>query len=190
MANNQPTFIVKWIGGIVASVITAYLITNYVTHNGSNKGPDIDAGRGVLPFEQKYGLFKFEYPVFLDKVIEEVSDDQPVASVSVVRRDLHQLHQTIGENGWDNLSLFDKVKLALTAPGLDFSDNGMVSVVLFPTYSLVAAITATKAGNQSASAKAPVFKRLDPIAREYVDWGNLPSSGCTQQRTQDWVKLN
>lgn len=186
MANNQPTFIVKWIGGIVASVITAYLIVNFINHSVNDKSPDIDAGRGVLTFEQKHGLFKFEYPVFLDKVIEKVSCDQPMASVVAIRRDLHQLQQNIGENGWDNLSFFEKLTVTSGTPDLD--EIGMVTIILVPNYVLAAAI-ATKADNQSASTKADVFAGLDPIAREQVDFGNLPSSGCSQRRTQDYVNL-
>lgn len=183
MANEEPTYIVKWIGGIVASVITAYLIANLITNDKSSLGPDIDAGRGVfLTFEQQDGLFKFEYPVFLDKVTESDSSDKPFVGVSVVRSDVLQA------KSMENLSLLEK--LTTLPPSMDLDKMGVLVVILVPTYYLLDVTTSKKTDSQSSPAEADVFAGLDPIAREQVDWNNLPSSGCTQKRTHDYVHLS
>jgi hypothetical protein len=97
VANKEPTYIIQWIGGIVGSVIATYLIANFITNNNSSLGPDIDAGRGVLCIEQQNGLFKFEYPVFLDKVIPSDSKDQPFVSISVISSNFLQA-QSMGNS--------------------------------------------------------------------------------------------
>src|SRR5210317_199050 len=82
MSNREPTYLIKWIGGIIASVITAYLIANLVTKDNGSSKQYSDAGGGVLAFEEQNGLFKFEYPVFLDKVIESGSSNSPIVAIS------------------------------------------------------------------------------------------------------------
>jgi hypothetical protein len=182
MPNKEPTYIIKWFAGILASVITTYLITNFITNNNSGSGPDIDTCRGVVPFEQKDGLLKFEYPVFLDKVTECGSSDKPFVTIKAVRSDLLQAVSR------ENISLFKR--LTTLPPTIDKDKVGQVTVSLYPTYYVYLYVKKSKKKHsQLAPAEADIFEGLDPIARKRVDWNNLPSSGCTQKRTQRFVQL-
>jgi hypothetical protein len=182
VANHEPTYIIKWIAGIVGSVITTYLIANFITNNNSNLGPDIDAGRGLLPIEQQNGLFKFEYPVFLDKVTQSDSSDQPFVAISAISSDLIQA------KAMEKLTLFKE--LTTISPSIDLDKMGMVAILLVPTYYLLDVTTSKKTDSQSPPAEADVFAGFDTIATAQVDWANLPSSGCTQKRSDNSVNLS
>jgi hypothetical protein len=187
VTKKEPKFIVKWIAGILASVITAYLIANFVTSDKSNKGPDIEPGRGVLPYEQKNGLFKFNYPVFLDKVIENIGSNEPYVTVSTMNRNLFQFQQNIGNKSWGDLGFFEKLTMSNTP---DFDEMGVVTILLVPTNYLLTKITTKKTDIHSEIVVPDVFAGLDPIARKQIDWNNLPSSGCSQKRTEEAVNLS
>ncbi|MFQ3237026.1 MAG: hypothetical protein ACI9C4_002601 [Paraglaciecola sp.] len=74
----------------MVSVFTTYLIVNVITDNNSHLGPDIDAGRGVLPIAPQPGLLEFEYPVFLDKVPQRDPSEQPFVEITAISSDLLQ----------------------------------------------------------------------------------------------------
>lgn len=71
---NDPPYVIKWVAGIAATVISTFLVVNFVKNNQQSN--DVE----LVDYDADGRAFSFKYPAFLEQV-ESVQKDNYVEVV-------------------------------------------------------------------------------------------------------------